>query len=96
MDTDRCLTFSDSRLMHISGGSNFISLSAQCSHQFTLMLLKAKDGCSVFGSRACICYSMRPRSDSPQQVRRLLASLLKNGPDSHLQNLRHEDTSAQS
>jgi hypothetical protein len=28
MDTGRCLTFSESRLMHISGGSNFISLRA--------------------------------------------------------------------
>jgi hypothetical protein len=26
MDTGGCLTFSESRLMHISGGSNFISL----------------------------------------------------------------------
>jgi hypothetical protein len=42
MDTGRCLTFSDSRLMHISGGSNFISLGAALSHHAILMLLKER------------------------------------------------------
>jgi hypothetical protein len=42
MDTGRCLTFSESRLMHISGGSNFISLDAAVSPYLILMLLKQK------------------------------------------------------
>jgi hypothetical protein len=45
MDTGRCLTFSDSRLMHISGGSNFMSVRAAFSHHLVLIMRKQNGQC---------------------------------------------------
>jgi hypothetical protein len=65
MGTGRCLTFSDSRLMHISGGSNFISLGAAVvSHHLTLMVRKENADADAPGHGLVLVLCMRRNKTS--------------------------------